>query len=414
MKHRATEILFRHIVLLALPFVVIVPLTVLYTLHTRRAQWESVASAWVTQPSPIYTEDRLGSTPAPNQASLLQSLLTTRTFATAVLRQTPLASQLDGGAKENAAIARLQKAITVSPTGNEIVTVRVRGDTPDLAYAIAQAVLTTFADQVAQESTAVAQTSVALQENAYNKANAQYTASLNALASYIAQHPELADPSKPLPPNTDPTYERLLAQANSDQQAYNEAKLRYEQAKQQAQAGSTALPYTFSVIDPPRKPVEPVPVKKTTLLKLPLIGLAFALMLSGLTAAYLVLSDRRIFTAADLREATGLAVLGTLPDLAARWRREPRDLVRARIAAPARVEQMFRPPLPETPRAMAMRTPAAAAPPAHPAPPATTAAPAAARNGTAPRVATTSASASSLNDLIASLRRLDSTRAERQ
>lgn len=413
MKHRATEILFRHMALLVLPFVVIVPLTVLYTLHTRRVQWESVASAWVTQPSPIYTDDRLGSTPAPNQASLLQSLLTTRTFAVSVLRQTPLADQLDGGPKENAAITKLQKSVTVSPTGNEIVTVRVRGDTPDLAYAIAQAVLSTFADQVAQESTAVAQTSVALQENAYNKANAQYTASLNALASYIAQHPELADPSKPLPSNADPTYERLLAQANSDQQAYNDAKLRYEQAKQRAQAGSTALPYTFSVIDPPRKPVEPMAVKKTTLLKLPLIGLAFALMLSGLTGAYLVLSDRRIFTAADLRETTGLTVLGTLPDLATRWRRGPRDIVRARIAAPARVEQPLYPPLMNAPRPakrQAAPPPAAAAPAASPA----TASVSTTRNGAAPRAATAGTSSTSLNELIASLRRLDSARTERR
>lgn len=341
MKQRALEILFRHKFLLVLPLLVIVPLTTMLAVRSRTVQWQSVANVWVNQPTTVQTQDRLGDAPAPNQAALLQNFIYTTSFAKTVLQQTPLASELDGGAREQAAILTFEKSVTVTPNGNAFVTVAAKSDTPDLAYAIAQATIATFSKEVAQEASSEGQTSVTLQEDAFNKANAQFTTSLNALATYLSQHPDLATAGQgngPSAADTDPAYAQLLAQANSDQQAYTDAKQRYDAAKQQARAGSTALPYTFSVVDPPQKPTLPITEKKTALLKLPGIGFAVALLLSVLVGVALVLADRRVFSPADVRESLGLTVLGTLPDLASRWnwRRQPREVVRWRIAGPAR------------------------------------------------------------------------------
>lgn len=340
-KQRTFEVLFRHKLLLVLPLLVILPVTIWLALRPQPAVWQSVANVWVNQPSTVQTQDRLGNTPAPNQADLLQNFINTRTFAQTVLQQTPLASELVGGSREDAAIAQFEKSVTVTPNGNQFVTVGVKAASPDLAYSIAQAVIASFSQVVQQEANSESQTSITLMEDAFNKANAQFTTSLNALAAYLAQHPNLSTAPNvggPSAADTDPAYARLLTQANSDQAAYNDAKKNYDQANQQARAGSTALPYTFSVVDPPLKPTLPIYQKKTTLLKLPAIGLAVALVLSTLVAVCLLLADRRVFSPADVRESLNLKVLGTLPDLASRWnwRRQPKEVVRWRIAAPAR------------------------------------------------------------------------------
>ncbi len=352
MKQRVIEVLFRHIFLLLLPLIVILPVTAWLTLRSRTVQWQSAATAWVNQPSTISTDNRLGSTPAPSQATLLQNFIDTHSFAHAVLAQTPLASELDGGARENAAITAFQHAVTVTPNGNSFVTIAVKENAPDLAYAVAQAVIGQFAQQIQQETTTESQSSVELAQTAYNKANAQFTSSLNALATYLAQHPEIAaaasNTSGAPVSQSDPAYAQLLAQADSDRQAYDAAKQKYDDAKQQAQAGSTALPFTFTLVDQPEKPTVPIAQKKTALLKLPAIGLAAALTLSTLVGIYLMLADRRIFGPDDL-ESLDVTVLGALPDLGSRWRRGNRDVVRWRIAAPARADQPSAPSAPPPP-----------------------------------------------------------------
>ena len=351
MKQRVIEVLFRHIVLLLLPLLVVLPATAWLTLRSRSVQWQSAATAWVNQPSTISTDNRLGDTPAPSQATLLQNFIDTHSFAHAVLAQTPLAGELDGGARENAAISAFQHAVTVTPNGNSFVAIAVKEDSPDLAYAVAQAVIAQFAQQIQQETTTEAQSSVELAQAAYNKANAQFTTSLNALATYLAQHPEIAAAASSTSgapvSQSDPAYAQLLAQADSDRQAYDAAKQKYDDAKQQAQAGNTALPFTFTIVDQPEKPTVPITQKKTALLKLPAIGLAAALALSTLVGIYLVLADRRIFGPDDLA-ALDVTVLGALPDLGSRWRRGNRDVVRWRIAAPARPDQRPAPATPPT------------------------------------------------------------------
>jgi capsular polysaccharide biosynthesis protein len=351
-KQRVIEVLFRHLFLLLLPLIVILPVTAYLTLRSRSVQWQSVSTAWVNQATAISTQDHLGNTPAPTQATLLANFIQTRTFAHAVLAQTPLASELDGGAGEAAAIADFQKAVAVAPSGNQFVTITVKETSPELAYAVSEALIAEFAQQIQQEANSESQSSVTLAQDAYNKASAQYTTSLNALATYLGQHPDIANPAAnstgPGAQLIDPAYAQLLNQASSDQAAYDGAKQRFDDAKQQAQGGAAALPFTFTLVDQPQKPTMPIVEKKTALLRLPAIGLAVALMLSTVVGIYLILADRRIFGADDL-DALGLTVLGTLPDLDSRWRRRDRESVRRRIAGPARGSQQTTLPAPPRP-----------------------------------------------------------------
>jgi hypothetical protein len=61
--------------------------------------------------------------------------------------------------------------------------------------------------------------------------------------------------------------------------------------------------------------------------------------LAGLTAAYLILTDRRLRSVHDL-ELLGVPVLGAIPRLRRKrwfWQRRPREAVRLRLSAPGRL-----------------------------------------------------------------------------
>src|SRR6266540_6748066 len=100
MKQRATEVLFSHKLLLLLPLLVIVPLTILIALRPKAQHWQAFATIWVDQYKPLYQDDRLGYTPATNQARLLDNFIHTRAFAVGVLQHTQLASMLSNPATE--------------------------------------------------------------------------------------------------------------------------------------------------------------------------------------------------------------------------------------------------------------------------------------------------------------------------
>lgn len=113
--------------------------------------------------------------------------------------------------------------------------------------------------------------------------------------------------------NAVPEVESQLAQLNRDYQINKEnyEKLigRREAAKLSGELSSTTEMMTFKIIDPPTVPLTPIGPKRPLLFSVVLLGG----LLAGTAAALLISQVRPTFLSpSELREATGLPVLGTV------------------------------------------------------------------------------------------------------
>jgi capsular polysaccharide biosynthesis protein len=342
MKQRAAEILFKYKVLILLPLVTIVPLTMAAALRPKTPQWQSFGVVWVDQYKPLYQDERLGYTPAANQAQLLNDFLHTRTFARSVVQQTQLAPLLDSPDTEETVINRIWRAVQVFPTSNNFVTIGVTMPEADLAVEVAQAVLADFQDQLRKRSEGQSTIASTVYLEQLTRAEEAVTKSRRDLATYYNAHPELfrgAEGFNTSATSRDPNLARLQSQVTNDESAYNSARQRYEQNLALSKAGIEGQQFAFTVVDEPQQPLRPVPSSKIGLLKLPVIGMVLALMLSSGIAALLVLTNRAVHGAFDIKMTLGVPVLGEIPELRRRprlWRRASRDAVRLRLATPAR------------------------------------------------------------------------------
>jgi capsular polysaccharide biosynthesis protein len=342
MKQRAAECLFRHKLLILLPLVVILPITVLFAARPKPAEWQSFVVVFVDQYKPLYEDERLGYAPGPNQAQLLNGFFRTRSFARSVLSQTQLSEAIDDPQTEMEAIHRLWNSVQIWPTNNNLITIVVTMPNPDLAYETAMAIVKSYEEMMVAQAEAQSQAGLRYYADALKKAEEAYAKSQTELNAYLAARPHLAasatDPTLPLAAR-DVTLARLTAQARNDEQTYGNLRQRYDQLQSSTGAASVGRPFAFTIVDEPQRPISPVPYGRLNQLKLPVIGLTLALMLSSGIAAFLVLTSRAVFDTEDVQRAIGVPVLGEIPVLRRRrwpWQRSPRDAVRLLLAAPAR------------------------------------------------------------------------------
>lgn len=113
--------------------------------------------------------------------------------------------------------------------------------------------------------------------------------------------------------NAVPEVETQLAQLNRDylinKENYEKLIGRREAAKLSGELSSTTEMMTFKIIDPPTIPLTPIGPNRPLLLSFVFIGALFA----GCAAALLISQIRPTFLSlTELREATGLPVLGTI------------------------------------------------------------------------------------------------------
>jgi capsular polysaccharide biosynthesis protein len=343
MKQRAVETLFKRKLLILLPLLIIVPLSVMFALRPRPQQWQAFAVIWVDQYRPLYQDERLGYTPAANQSQLLNDFLHTRGFALTVLQQTRLADDLTDSAAEDQLVRQLWGAVAAWPTSNNFITIMVTTSSGALSHEIAKAVVAQYQTVLRDRLETQSKAALALYADALAKAEQQLNKSRNELAAYVAASPQLTDrrpDSGVLLEARDPQFARLTVQVNNDQDLYRAMKDRYETVKATGAAGLEGQELAFSVVDEPRQPLQPVPHSRLGLIRLPLIGIVVALMLSSAIAVFFIVTNRAVLGAQDIDSTLGLPVIGEIPELRRRrrpWQRAPRDAVRLRVVAPARV-----------------------------------------------------------------------------
>lgn len=342
MKLRAAEILFKNKVIILLPLLIIVPLTTMVALRPRPVKWQSFGVIWVDQYRPLYTDERLGYTPAANQAQLLNDLLRTRSFSLEVLNATPVAPTPGDAEAERDAIQFLWSSVRVGATSNNFVMTMASTGDPELSQQLAKAVMTSF-ERVLQTRTEMqSKLALAFYGDALTKAEQTMEKSRAELATYIAAHPELNRPTTDTlgPTARDAKLARLLGQVNTDQQNYDGLRRRSDEIQANAAAGVEGQRLAFTVVDEPQVPLDPVVSRRFSVLKLPLVGTVMGLLLGAGLAVWLVLTNRAVLGTRDIQVSLGVPVLGEIPELRRRrwpWQPSPRDAVRLRLTTPARL-----------------------------------------------------------------------------
>lgn len=360
MKRHVAEVLFRRKLWLLLPLLVIVPLSVAYALRRAPKQWQVTASVWVDEDKQLYSNDRLGYTPAVNQSELLNNFVRTRSFAQSVLAKTSVASQLNDPRTADRLTSEFPKHVHASATSTVFINVTVLTPDRDLSMQIMQATLDQFQQVLTSQLATQNQTAVSLASQSLSDADAELNQSQQALAQYLAAHPELATKSAGSSDqialrDQDPQLARLSQQVGIDQDAYAAAQQRLRDASQAATSGQQGLRYTFTVVDRPQPPLSPLQTSLMSRVKVPAIGTVLALLLSVGLGVWFALTNRRMLGTFDIERVVQAPVLGELPTLrGGRWRwmrrlngrgrlswwlqRRPADRVRMRLTLPARTE----------------------------------------------------------------------------
>jgi polysaccharide chain length determinant protein (PEP-CTERM system associated) len=143
---------------------------------------------------------------------------------------------------------------------------------------------------------------------ALTEADARAAAARVRANEYAARHAHLLEQSKAVP-----EVESQLAQLNRDYEInkdnYEKLISKREAARLSGDLSSTTEMMTFKIIDPPTMPLAPVGPDRPLLYTLTMLG---ALM-GGAFTALLISQARPTFSGAgELRELTGLEVLGTV------------------------------------------------------------------------------------------------------
>jgi polysaccharide chain length determinant protein (PEP-CTERM system associated) len=143
---------------------------------------------------------------------------------------------------------------------------------------------------------------------ALTEADAKLAAARVRVLEYAARHARLQEQSKAVP-----EVESQLAQLNRDYEInkdnYEKLISRREAAKLSGDLSSTTEMMTFKIIDPPTLPIAPAGPNRPLLYTMVIFGA----LIGGAFTALLISQARPTFASpSELREITGLNVLGTV------------------------------------------------------------------------------------------------------
>lgn len=306
MLYRALDVIFQHLfrLLAALLAVPIVAGGVGLALdHSLTVQ----ARIWADKPifTPSFATDRFNSSdsPANIEAGILRELIGTSQFPAKVL--TAVDFQYPNWSPDHQERARLdlQQNVTVVTEGPHLFTVNYRTTDSVRGRSIVNAIIAAFGRQVqALDTNQVSVIQTALQSQV-DAAYRDMNDAVRQAQGYLAQHKSVAN---------DPTYETLIADAQSKTDRYLGAKARLDEAKGSREAMLTMQSSFFHVVDQPF--VVPLKIDQ----QLPAVKYAlFALLCVAAAEALLVYviarRDPRIRSVQDIRRVGKFRPLGSSP-----------------------------------------------------------------------------------------------------
>lgn len=296
---------FRRWYLYLLPVIV---LPVLATMYGKQALtvYESAALIYINKPTAINGASSSFNqylTPGQNGANAMNEALLSETFVVNVARKTDLAKLYDLNSQygQDAVTVRIRGEVNIAATavGQNTLTVAVDDKSAHMAQQLAQALIDQFGVYFTQGQQNWDQTQIAFFNQQLQSANDQVRQDRDRLTEYLQQHPNVLTNTQ----QTDPTYQSLNQQLQSDQAQVNTLNNNLSSVNLDLAAAQSGVSNVFSEEDKPR-----VPLSSTLHLKklvvYPAGGLGAALALIVLIVGVQTLTDRRVYSKNDLRTIT--------------------------------------------------------------------------------------------------------------
>ena len=319
---RTLEIFFRHLwpMLVLIVLFPIIGVGVAYVMVPK--MYQSTASVWALHRyvviSPTGPESDLTATPAQTQATELEDLLQTRSFALQVVAGINLAPTLNLSANvlndpqqlQDALFLELAKNVIPTATGYQLFTVSYINRDPRVAQQIVQSVIQNYGTQSQTLSVEEGKNLLTTYQAQLQQAKTQQDQAVTAQERYAATHPHLSQAELA----SDPQYQQLDAatkQAEANVQNIQEQINTIQQSIGTNSSGANTL---FQVVDTPQLPQLPLD-RKSKFLMGGGIGLAVALLTDIIYLIILVRRDRAIYSSYDLQGVIASPVLMQLPAL---------------------------------------------------------------------------------------------------
>ncbi|HEX8982185.1 MAG TPA: hypothetical protein VF792_05405 [Ktedonobacterales bacterium] len=283
--------------------------------------YKATASLWALRPFTVIgatgpEADRLA-TPAESQATAIDEMVQTRSFALAVAHSTHLASELSNSTRANPQLAdealyhAISAGIFVSAQGYNLVTISYTDSDQHIAEEVVAAVIAHYGEQGPALAVNKGQQLIADDTSRLPQLQATADAAIQAASSYLANHPQDHDPQVAM---ADMQYQLLRAQAQEAQAQVTSLQSTIDVSSQNVASLSTGAAGLFYEMDRPLAPSRP-----TWNVRGLLLG-AFGGAVLGLlaTLAYIFLlemGDRALYQSDEIERSTDWSVLSQLPYL---------------------------------------------------------------------------------------------------
>jgi uncharacterized protein involved in exopolysaccharide biosynthesis len=320
---RLIETFFRHKLLLLLPPILIPLLVGPPALLTAPISYESYAGIWVDRPTYLNYQTDWNSyiTPAQNQSGRLTELVKTQSFLDDVAKRTSLAPLVGTPRGEDRVQRTIADGLGVVASGKNLLVLRFRADTPQLAYEVLTGIVDAFNDNAANDEINQASLATSFYQSQLDDARTQLDAAQTALQQYVASNPRYTDtvksttsggqPSLVLGQPLDPQLAQLQHEVDFNQTEVARQRNTLEQAKISASAALQGQELGFQVLDAPQMPTTALRQTRNRLI-IPLAGLLVGIVLSALALVLLMAGDRAVRNESDLGDVRVLGIVPTL------------------------------------------------------------------------------------------------------
>lgn len=328
MGTRPLIIAARYKLLLALPFLIILPIAVTLSLMNRKTEYVSYATMWA-EPSAlvdVISNDNLYISEAQNRVNDLNELLGTDAFALDVAER--IGMPLETPEEQSSAMWAVRNGTSAYPNGRHLIVVTHTGADPRFAQTVVDGVVAAFRESYKENTLRNAENAKEIAQARLIDEEAALEEAKHNISTYIQSQP----PTATL--NLQPRYLELDAELTQAQNAVNTTQDDIANIETLSKNTTEGLERTLRVIDQPSLPLTPATPSKRTLLAIPIAGFLLAMSIAAGVYAFLLKTDNNIRIADDLRALAGLPLLGTVPDVSALKRRSwPNNFFRVAVTA---------------------------------------------------------------------------------
>jgi len=324
---RFFETFFRNKLLILMPLILIPLIVTPIVFWFNTPYYETYVGVWVDRPSYLRNNDGWNQyiTPSQNQNNQITELLRTRAFRSDVARRTPLRLLVGSVTGDEVIRVYFERNLLTIPSGSNVLTIRARGDTPQLAVVLANSVVEAFRDRSFADRMNQSSTTIAFYEARFNEANDELTKENDVLRRYVAANPRLTtiDPTRGAAATTasrlglpaiaiDPQLAEYIRRVENAQHDTNRMRDYLEQARFEATAAEEGEGLGFQVVDPAPTPTQRI-FDRRRLMVYPAAAAAAGLAIGAALLVILFVTDRSARSVRDFD--TGVRVLGAIPRL---------------------------------------------------------------------------------------------------